>query len=557
MYNIVEKIKTKFEMIDWTAKERVRLLKDLFNFSDDEIEKLLQTHTHIFTCFTGDLIEAKTALQTKLNFSDEIIKSFVSQTENFPQISNSIDTIKEKIEMLNSMGVSISDISRNFEILKKNKEEIALRTKLAFINHLPIETFTYAGHYVNSTIIWSRMKAVQKGLCLCDKIYNNFQFNKNCKYSVEQLTKLFPLDKFALDKIELLYNKAKSENPNWKSSYKSFVRYETDPSNNFVSNIDHTKKINDTLSKVNSFSDNTIKQDGNHLSQYETEHKLAEFFNISVSEVNNVLNEHPELFNANIFKFGKIKEALQKDCNLTNEQLFNIFKAKPSIFQKTIPEYIAYKTFLKEFLRLDGNKFKHILTLKPQILAMNPIQLAEGCQTIKNLTDLPLCDISSRIIYYPEVYILPNEQLTNNIKTYLNMGIDKKLLLTHITGLKVNPNELELKLMLSRINESSDADFLKDHHSVDIEKVYARTMFNLENDLYLPIYRSDIFYAKTLILALNQLGHDINLSPEEIKDMLNEKYPLTEQDIIDVKKLYHSMKKDNNNLEDQIILGEN
>ena len=31
----------------------------------------------------------------------------------------------------------------------------------------------------------------------------------------------------------------------------------------------------------------------------------------------------------------------------------------------------------------------------------------------------------------------------------------------------------------------------------------------------------------------------------------------TVEDIIDVKKLYHSMKKDNNNLEDQIILGEN
>ena len=122
MSNLIEKICNKYNLSEWAANERIRLLKDTFNFSDQIIDSLINTNEKLFTCFAGDILEAKNLLKNQLNFSEEHIKTFVQQSDNFPFITHSINEIGEKINMLNSYGISLDDIALNFEILKKNKK---------------------------------------------------------------------------------------------------------------------------------------------------------------------------------------------------------------------------------------------------------------------------------------------------------------------------------------------------------------------------------------------------------------------------------------------------
>lgn len=556
MDNIIEKIKNKYEMIDWTAKERVRLLKDLFNFSDDEIEELINNRPSLFTSLSGEIIDTVKVLASEFNFDPESIKNLATQSESFPFVTESVEDIKEKLELLESLGICKDDLSVNFEILKKNKEEIEIRTKLAFINQVPIESFIYDKHFVGSKIVWSRMQALKKGICWFDKVYSNYQFNKNSKYSIEQLANMFPLDDEAVKEIDKLYLEAKKKYHHWKPSYKAQVRYETDPENNFSPKNDKLQKQKTILNKVFNFTDNTIYPQENHLSAYETEQKLSEYFDAPVGEINTILKNNPEILNVNIARFKYLKNALQKDFNLTNQDIYEIFKVKPSIIQKSLDEFIAYKSFLRDYLLLDSQQIKYIFINQPTVLTMNPQLIVNNAQDLKNGLNISFKQATSGLLYSPEIFELPSNVILKNIETYTNLGVSKNDIFMHLAGLSVEPDQAEIKLILSRLNLRSDEDFLQQNYSIDADKVYAKTMFNFENDLYFPVYRSDKFFARTLKHFYKADGQSC-FEEEGVINRLLEMYPLTKKEIEEVKKLYYSMNKENNNLEDQLSLGEN
>ena len=74
----------------------------------------------------------------------------------------------------------------------------------------------------------------------------------------------------------------------------------------------------------------------------------------------------------------------------------NILKVKPSFVQKTDHDYIAYRHFLKEFLKLDDNQIRMIFTQKPIALTLNPQKFIEGAQAIQYATGFQFVQIASK-----------------------------------------------------------------------------------------------------------------------------------------------------------------
>lgn len=552
--NIINKISKKFRLSEWAANERVRLLTDDLGFSLEEVDKLSENHFQIFTSFSSDILDSLKILTNQLNFSNDVLKKFITQTPHFPDIYNSIYTIQEKIEIMKNLGVSIDLLADNFEIFKKSKEELELRTKLAFINNLPLETYICNGHFINCSIIWSRMQAVKKGVCSYDRIYNNYEFNKNSKYSIGQLIEMFPLTNETKTLIDTMYQEAKKSGQKWAQDYKS-VEVEQQPSidqNYFIANRSQSERQNILLQRAIRFADNSFSSNKGFLSRYETVQKFSDYFNISHKKATEILKSYPEVFEINFLKFKHLKDTIQADYNLSDEQILNVFLAKPSILEKSINEYLSYKTFLKDFLILNDDQIKHILINKPSILTLNPQIIVENAHALKSLFKLPLSHITKEILYSPQIFTYPTNQLVENSKTFIRFGVPKPLLLSHLSALRVEQDQLALKLILSRINQSSDNEFLTTNYQLDTQTAFARTMFNFENDLCLPVYVNEKQYLIALKNALKSEKKQLNINLENIKEYLLNKYPLTELDIEAIINLYNSSYKNNaQNIEDE------
>ena len=156
---------------------------------------------------------------------------------------------------------------------------------------------------------------------------------------------------------------------------------------------------------------------------------------------------------------------------------------------------------------------------------------------------------SGDFVHYPEVFVLDTREIKTNIQTYLDFGFDAQTILSHISSINVEPSELLPKLVLSRINNDSDFAFLKTNYAYDINKVYARTMFNLANDLHLPVYRDNEQYHK----LFNVHAAEVSYNPAQLTQTLIKSYPLTQEAVEDLIKLYEKDIKPSNNLYNEHI----
>ena len=531
----------KFKLSSWAASERIRLLTRLFNFSEEELLQLMKTHLKLFDSLSGEIIDSYTILSnSSLNDRDGRIKDFVVNTPNFPEVEKEISELDEKIKILNEHGISIDDISKNYEILKKTAEAIQLRTRLAFINGLPLDSFTYDGHYTNSHIIWARMQAVKDKICSFDKVYSSYMFNKHCKLTTDELTCIYPLNEQSIDEINTLYEKAKAQGKTWESSYKTHIFNKASHSKSFVPSAVKQAKKEAVYHKALNFADDSYVS-GDILPVTQTINLLLENFNLSWQEANQIVLANPRLCKTNFLKFGYLKRAIVQDYDLSTDDLTNIFKAKPSFIQKTDHDYIAYRSFLKEFLSLDDNQIRMILTQKPIALTLNPQQLILGAQAIQSVINVPYPQITSKLVYAPEIFTLQPEEIIYKIQTLTELGFDEKDILSHLYCLQTDASELKTKIIISRINLDSDFAFIKTNYNYDLQTVYARTMFNLENNQELPIYRSNKQYHK----LFNMHFQECDLDAEELNQALIQKYPLTQEAIAQLYKFYDSINNDN------------
>ena len=188
---------------------------------------------------------------------------------------------------------------------------------------------------------------------------------------------------------------------------------------------------------------------------------------------------------------------------------------------------------------------------------MNPQQIINCAKDVKRCLNVSFKQATSWLLYRPEVFCLTTEQIEKNVETYTSLGIDKSEIFAHIAGLLVDPTDADIKLMLSRINGHQDEDFLKFNYAKDADQVYARTMFNLENDIVIPIYRSEKFFARSLKHFYHADKTSYFDNEKQVMARLLELYPLNDKEKEEIKKLYHSMHKENCNLENNSTLGGN
>ena len=526
-----EQTNYEYDLENFNSFQKRKLFFMNLGFSEEEFNTLLELNHFILTCQDQE-IESAIAELKKIGFSDANVIEYIKQMEDFPYIGEP-SILKEKIDTLQALDVTINDISKSFKILRKSAPEIEIRTKLAFINNLPLDSFTYDGHFVNSSIVWARMCAIKNRLTTFTKIYSNYHFKKNCPYSTEELTKMYPINRNVINTIHQLYESEKAKNPNWKSSFKAYFRHLSNPNANFTPSLSDDERSHVWQNALN-FASNDIEFQYNLYTKASIIAALTKILDLSQEEIYEIFEQNPGLENTDLSNFYKLKGALTVDYSLTKVELTNIFKAKPTIIQKDFEQFIAYKTYLKEFLLLNDYQIRQMLVCSPKTLTINPLTLSSVAQNLSSCLNTSFSRATYAVVNNPNVCQIPQKQLLDNINTYLTSGFYNIDILNNLDCLSTDSQSLMLNIMLSKIYGFPNDEFLTRGYKFDSQTVYSRMMFNFDNDVSLPIYRTEKQYLKNL----KRIFGDLCRTEEQLKAILEARYPLTEDVIKDVEKLY-------------------
>jgi len=526
-------------------KEKQKFYEKEFGLTEKEFYFKLEK-TNIFVSQPCERILAvKDKLINDLNFSDKNLHDYVLYTANFPVIENSIESMKQKIEMLNKLGISLDTISINFKALTRNITDLELRAKLAFINNLPVETFLVECHFISPSVIWSRMKAFEKGLIRDNKYYvSSESFYKSTGYKAGDLINMFPLTDISEKEINLLYKNLKAQGKTWRNSYKYTKRFKDlentteqemtkQPAQNepIIHSLEEQESIfneirsfgNDDIEPISKTRKTTIKEP---LTQ-EKKIELRKLFECSDAELDKMIARYKSIETINIESARKLETYLFDNFNITHDDFTLAIRSNPRLARKNIKNFEAYRIFLKDYLLYDERQVKSAIISSSTILTKDPEDILERTYIIARKFKIPFKKAAEVLLTSPEAYIGDISKLEEKIDTLLSLGIPKNELIENLNILSATNKNVKFKYMLAKLNGRSDANFLTRDYFISDSKAYARTMFNLMNNEDLNVYACEKEYKKQLELAFSHLEKLPSFVEEDKpSEYLKQLYPL-------------------------------